>query len=80
MMCEMPVESAGGVAKVMPKTLFSSSFSIESNWAPVLICRNSLARVFISGIWRSVISSKSIIDMECDLAVVPNDRSHAWDE
>lgn len=54
----MPVLSEGGVRKVMPKLLFSSSFSSERSWAPVLAWRYSRARVFNSAMYSSRSNSK----------------------
>ena len=34
-MCGRPLESGGGVVKVMPKTLLLSSFSSEMSCAPL---------------------------------------------
>ncbi|MNT40733.1 hypothetical protein D3C72_1770660 [compost metagenome] len=61
--CAIPVESSGGVLKVMPNTLFSSSLTRLSTSAPVFLCRNSCAWLFTSAICASRLSSKAGWDM-----------------
>ena len=63
--CATPVESSGGVLKVTPNTLFSSSLTRLSTSAPVFLWRYNRASELTSAICCSRTSSKAgCADME----------------
>ena len=59
------MESEGGVRKVIPKTLFSSSLMRDKSSPFVLTCRNRWALVLNSGISCSRIRSKPWMTVMC---------------